>query len=76
MLSVNPVKEKKASAAGYSVKNSAIREFNRKLKAAFPSRYINSFSYLLKNGIETTDGIHYHTATYTSLYHYIIEKIG
>lgn len=75
-LSVNPVDEKLASAKGYTVKNSSIKSFNTKLKSAFGSKYINTYSWLNKNGFSSVDGIHYTRETYSKLYNYIIKKIG
>ncbi|MDD2957431.1 MAG: hypothetical protein PHR92_02735 [Lachnospiraceae bacterium] len=75
-ISVNPVDEKVAAAYGYSVKNSAIKAFNKKLKAAFSSRYFSTYNYLLKNGYNTADGIHYTSATYQKLYQYILSEIS
>ncbi|MDO5344337.1 MAG: hypothetical protein Q4E91_01165 [Lachnospiraceae bacterium] len=74
-MSVNPVKEDQASAYGYTVKNSAIQSFNKKMKSAFGSRYINAYSYLMKQGFSAVDGIHYTGATYQKLYKYIISEI-
>ena len=75
-MSVNPVNESLASAYGYRVKNAAIKTFNIKLKTAFGSRYINTYSYLTKNGFSTADGIHYVSSTYQKLYQYLMKKIG
>lgn len=75
-LSVNPVDEKKETTYGYSVKNSAIAAFNKKLKTAMGSRYINTYTYLKNNNFLTTDGLHYTNATYQLLYNYIIKRIS
>ena len=75
-LSVNPVDEKKETTYGYSVKNSAIAAFNKKLKTAVGSRYINTYTYLKNNNFLTTDGLHYTNATYQLLYNYIIKRIS
>lgn len=75
-LSVNPVNEKIASSKGYTVKNSAIKSFNTKLKSAFGSKYINTYSYLTKNGFSTADGIHYTADTYLKLYNYVVKQIS
>ena len=74
-LSVNPVDEELASDKGYSVKNSAIKKFNTKLKSAFGTKYIDTYTYLTKNKFSTIDGIHYTPDTYLELYNYIVEKI-
>lgn len=74
-MSVNPVNEKVSAANGYTVKNSQIKTFNKKIKSAFGGKYINSYSYLTKNGFSTADGIHYTSATYQKLYQFILGKI-
>lgn len=74
VLSVNPVEDKKAASNGYTVKNSQIRTFNKKLKAAFSSIYLNSYTYLKQQGISTVDGIHYQPQTYITLYNFIVDN--
>lgn len=73
ILSVNPVNEKTGAAHGYTVKNSQIKTFNKKLKSAFGSAYLDSYTYLEKQGISTPDGIHYQPQTYLTLFNYIID---
>lgn len=75
-MSVNPVKETQASAYGYTVKNSAIQSFNQKMKSAFGTKYIDAYSYLVKKGFSTVDGIHYTGSTYQKVYKYIISVIA
>ena len=55
--------------------NTAIKKFNKKMKAAVPNHYINTFSYLTKKGFESNDGLHYLTATYKDLYNYVLTKV-
>lgn len=74
-MSVNPVNEALASRVGYSVKNSAIKTFNKKLKNAFGSKYLNTYTWLNKNGFSTGDGLHYTGDTYKKLYNYIVKNI-
>jgi glucan-binding YG repeat protein len=75
MLSVNPVNDqyiKKHKPTTYSyLNNAAIQKFNKKVKAAFGNHYLNSYSYLVKNGFSATDGIHYTADTYKTIYTYI-----
>lgn len=73
-MSVNPVNEAVASRVGYSIKNSAIKTFNSRLKKAFGAKYLNTYTWLNTNGFSTSDGIHYTGATYKKLYNYIIKK--
>ena len=76
-LSVNPVDEAVEKQYGYSVKNSDIDTFNKTIKKNLKNvTYINSNSYLKKNGFTTTDGVHYTEETYTKIYNYILKKIS
>lgn len=79
ILSVNPVEEKVApyGTRGY-VKNSSIKTFNKKLKASFSSRYVDSYNYMWnkEKGYETTDGLHYTVRVYQDLYDFIIKAIS
>lgn len=75
-LSVNPVNEAQASAYGYNLKNASIQSFNKKLKAAFGTDYLNTYSYLTKQGFSAFDGVHYTGDTYQKLYNYIVKKLG
>lgn len=78
MLSVNPVEENVSpyGTRGY-VKNSSIKAFNKQLKSAFSSRYIDSYNYMWKkeNGYKTTDGLHYTAKVYQDLYNFITNKL-
>ena len=71
-MSVNPIDSK--YTAGY-VSNAKINSFNKKLKAAFPQRYIDVNSYLKKKGFKTVDGLHYTAATYKKIYNYVLSKV-
>ncbi len=70
-LSVNPVIEKQWP----SVKNSWIEAFNEKIKAAFPDRYIDCYTYMVKKKFKTTDGLHYAATTYQAIYKFILTKL-
>lgn len=74
VLSVNPVNEKKEASRGYSIKNSRIKAFNKKLKASFGSAYLNSNKYMTQQGFDTVDGLHYTKETYFALYVYIMDQ--
>lgn len=76
IMSVNPIGSK--YTWGYyscSTMRSKVKTFNSKMKAAFPNRYIDCYTYLNKNGFSTTDGIHYTAATYKKIYKYILTKV-
>ena len=76
ILSVNPVEENAGKRYSGYVKNSAIKTFNKKLKTAFASRYVDSYNYMWKNGYETFDGLHYTVAVYQDLYDFIVKEIS
>ncbi|MCD7955774.1 MAG: hypothetical protein LUG93_08500 [Lachnospiraceae bacterium] len=76
MMAVNPVNETTAKKYGYSVTNSQIAAFNKKLKAAFSSIYVDTYTYLNSNGFGTSDGIHYTSATYKKIYSYVISAVS
>lgn len=71
-MSVNPIDSK--YKAGYT-SNTKINNFNKKLKAAFPDRYLDVNSYLKKSGFKTVDGLHYTVATYKKIYSYVLSKV-
>ena len=79
IMSVNPVDDeylKKNQPTTYQWVNDAlIQQFNKKLKAAFGKQYINTYSYLKKQGFSSNDGVHYTADTYQTLYTYLKSKI-
>lgn len=73
IMSVNPTDP--AKYHGYAT-NTAIKSFNKKMKAAFPKHYINTFSYLTKRGFISDDaGLHYDETAYKELYNYVLTKV-
>ncbi|MDO4271378.1 MAG: hypothetical protein Q4C83_00100 [Candidatus Saccharibacteria bacterium] len=69
VMSVNPVDDTKAKAGGSSATNSAIEEFNKKIKNGLDSKieYKDIYSQI-KDKIKTDDGIHYDNSTYEEIY--------
>lgn len=70
LVSVNPVDENIERQHGYSTKNSDIVTFNTKLKNGVSGnnvKYCDTYSSLINN-IVTTDGLHYGSSTYQSIY--------
>ena len=69
VMSVNPVDEAKASQNGYSVTNTQIEEFNKKMKSGLEGgiKFVDTYSQI-KDQLGTTDGIHYDNDTYQKLY--------
>ena len=75
-LSVNPVDEQVEARNGYSVKNSQIDDFNKKIKSGLKNvTYLDSNSYLKRNGFNTVDGVHYTKDTYQKISNFITKNI-
>lgn len=71
-VSVNP------TDGSYSKYNSKIDKFNTTVKSSLSSdvKYIDTNSYLKKNGFTTTDGLHYDSITYDIIYQKVIEYMN
>ncbi len=69
-MTVNPVDETLEKEKGYSVKNSSIVTFNQTLASGLSSDFgiISTYDYLVDNGFETVDGVHYKSTTYNTIY--------
>ncbi len=67
--SVNPVDESKTNKRS----NAAISSFNDIVRKSIDSRivYIDTYNYLLQEGFDSGDGIHYDNATCAKIYYYI-----
>lgn len=80
IMSVNPVDDeylKQNKPISYQwVNDTLICQFNKKMKTAFKKKYIDTYSYLKKQGFSSNDGVHYTEETYQKLYTYLISKIG
>ncbi len=76
ILSINPVDEKKEIQYGYSITNQTLERFNKQMRKAIgKSHYIDAYTYMVKNGFDTRDGIHYTIPQYEELYQFIMSKI-
>lgn len=70
LVSVNPVDEVKERQYGYSTKNNDIMLFNSKLRSNVSGnnvKYCDTYS-ILNGSLSTTDGLHYTSDTYRTLY--------
>lgn len=80
-LSVNPVNKNypsKYSKTGYIDKdelNDIIIEFNDTIKSECNAVYLDSNTYLIENGFNTVDGIHYDKDTYVDIYDYVVTNV-
>ena len=72
-LTVMPVKEDLEALWGYGNRNSAIDNFNRKLKEGLDKRIIllDANAYLKTVGFDSYDGLHYTVTTYQIIDRYI-----
>ena len=69
-MSVNPVTEDSKL-----VPNTDIIAFNRQLKNAFPQNYIDTWSWMTREGFEDVDGIHYSEDQYCLIHDYAVRAV-
>ena len=75
-LSVNPVEEEQmAEEVLELINNENISLLNEALKKAWPDRYLDSSSMLLKDGFETVDGIHFTEKTYLLIHDFVVRQL-
>ena len=60
----------------YSYFNSDIIDFNNKIKNFPGIRYIDTHSFLMQNGFDTVEGLHYLDSTSIRIYKYIINSLN
>ncbi len=72
MLSVNPLDDD----ADLNTTNEMIELFNATLKSSFPDQYLDCYSYLIQNGYETVDGLHYTDDTYRSIHSFVVDALA
>ena len=71
-MSVNPISR---GATSY-LSNGLIEAFNKQLKKAVgKKKYLDSYTYLTKNGFGAWDGVHYNGETYLKIYRYAVSEI-
>ncbi len=70
-VSVNPTN------GNYSHLSSGIQDFNKNIKSSLNSKikYIDTYSYLVSNGFNTGDGLHYTNDTYKKIYNYVLKSL-
>ena len=70
-LSVNPV-------TGGSISEIDVTNFNHIVMESLPSSvtYLDSHSYLVSNGFNTVDGVHYTDSTYKKIHEYVTLYLG
>lgn len=69
IVSVNPVEYHSY------ITNETIEIFNDALSKLENIHYINTFDYMIENGYNTRDGVHYTNETYENIYNYIRGEI-
>lgn len=70
-VSVNPVTDECEALT-----EEDIAQFNSILEEVFPDGYLDSFSYLKKEGFETVDGLHYKWETSCRIHDFLWQKIS
>ena len=71
-LSVNPIDPERCSA----ITNEEITDFNEHMKTLFPDTYyIDSYTWMMANEIETIDGIHYSKEDYHALHDFTLSQL-
>lgn len=68
IMSVNPVDEEKMK----DITNEQIQDFNYQMMVAFPTRFLDCYSYLLSEDFATVDGLHYSDWIYRCIHHYAV----
>ncbi len=56
--------------------NAVISTFNEAIQDGCHATYLDCYSYLMENGFETTDGIHYTKDTYHTIYEYCLKSVA
>lgn len=69
-MSVNPVTEDSEH-----VTNDDIKAFNRVLRAVFPDRYIDTYTWMTEGGFISTDGVHYAHRQYEAIHDYAVRAV-
>lgn len=69
LVAINPIQYHK------TITNKDIEKFNSEIKQIKGVRYIDTYNYLIKNGYNTTDGLHYDSRTYEKIYNKIKNSI-
>ena len=78
-MSVNPVFDGcrvDRSGSGTGTTNTKIRDFNKTMKSFFGAvSYIDCYSYMIKTGYDSYDGIHYAPQTNKMIMQYILSSV-
>lgn len=72
-LAVNPVN---SNYKKHAILTPKIINFNQKLEKSFPSQYIDTYNYLIKEKFQSSDGLHYSNSTYKKLYEFILDEVA
>ncbi len=70
LLSVNPLSDE----ADFNTSNEMVEAFNSDIKDAFPDQYLDCYSYLIENGFQTVDGLHYTEETYQIIHDFAVRQ--
>ena len=72
LATVGPVNE---GMGGYHVTNNEIRDFNERLYEVEGARVIDLYSYLIEQGFQTMDGVHYDDETYFKIEQFLLLEL-
>lgn len=77
VASLNPIDESKTKHHNYSVTTKDIEAFNNIIKENISEdiNYIDSYNYLMSDGFETVDGLHYTNNSSTKILDYLSNTI-
>ena len=77
-MSVNPVDDDILAGKGNGLRNFMIEEFNETMKSELGEDvgYIDSYAYLMQEGYETMDGLHYSADTYRKIHNYCTQQVS
>ena len=77
-MSVNPIYKNSKTDRVFTAptkKLDYIKAFNKSMKSMWKNNYIDCYSYLIDNGYESYDGLHYEDATNTKIMNFILYTI-
>ncbi|MDO4344256.1 MAG: hypothetical protein Q4C50_05575 [Eubacteriales bacterium] len=72
IMSVNPL----VDSQDFNTTNEMIELFNATMQSAFPDIYIDAYSYLIQNGFDTVDGLHYTDQSYQAIHNFVVDQIA
>ncbi|MBR5970373.1 MAG: hypothetical protein IK016_08540 [Lachnospiraceae bacterium] len=72
IVTVGPVRE---GVGGYTIQNAEIEAFNARLSEVEGAKLLDLYGYLVRNGFEAPDGVHYSDDTYYMMLEFLLERL-